>query len=174
MLTSRFILFYTIFLCVNTKICYTQSTIDSLRSLIPTLEGKEKIDAQYQLADRLVNVNPREAKIIAREMISQSETLDYQKGLAMGYHSLGAVHNLLSQLDSAIIILEKGLEASETLEDKIYEGRIIIALSASYLRDYQLSKVQALTQKGLEIGAQLGNQSMKMTCLMNMAIVTPI
>lgn len=155
----------------NAKYTSAQNQIDSLRNLVSTLNGTEKVDAQYLLADRLVNVNPKEAMGISQDMIKQSEALDYQEGLAMAHHNLGAAYNLLSKLDSAILILEKGLAISEMLEDKIHEGRFVITLSASYIRDYQLGKAQILLQKGLEIAAVLDNRSMEMSCLMNMAIV---
>lgn len=104
-------------------------------------------------------------------MIKNSEALDYREGQAMAYHILGASYNLLSKLDSAILILEEGLTISETIDDKIHEGRIILALSASYLRDYQLSKAQKLLQRSLIIAESLDNKNMEMTGLMNMAIV---
>ncbi|GAB5526551.1 MAG: hypothetical protein Roseis2KO_44230 [Roseivirga sp.] len=171
MLTPRILLICIILLYGNTKYAYTQNQIDSLKNLVSTLKGTEKIDAQYLLADRLVNVNPKEAMGISQDMIEQSDALGYQEGLAMAHHNLGAAYNLLSKLDSAILILEKGLAISEKLEDKIHEGRFVVTLSASYIRDYQLGKAQILLQKGLEIGAALGNSSMEMSCLMNMAVV---
>jgi len=171
MLTPRTLLICIILLCGNAKYSYAQNQVDSLRNLVSTLKGTEKIDAQYLLVDRLVNINPKEAMTISWAMIEESEALDYQEGLAMAHHNLGAGYNLLSKLDSAILILEMGLAISEKLDDKIHEGRAILTLSTTYIRDYQLSKAQNGLQRGLLIANDLGNKNMKMACLMNMAIV---
>ncbi len=149
----------------------SQSEVDSLERLIPKLTGTEKIDTEFILINRLVNIDPQRAMTLSRQMLLRSDQLSYNEGQAMGYHMLGAAYNIQSELDSAIYFLERSVEVSENLNDKLYLGRAINALAGSYIRSYKLAKALPLLHDGIDVARQIRNQNLEMTCLMNLAIV---
>lgn len=163
-----------ILLIISIVFCYTlhgQSEVDSLRSLVKKLEGKEKIELQYDLGNRLVNIDPAEAEGLSLEMLGASDKMDYVLGKAQAYHILGSSYNIRSRLDTAISFLEKSLALAESIEEPEMISSAAVALGTSYLRKYRLNKALESFQKGLEASRSLNDKGLQVACLMNTAIV---
>lgn len=161
-------------LIISIVFCYTlhgQGEVDSLRSLVKKLEGKEKIELQYDLGNRLVNIDPAEAEQLSLEMLGASDETDYILGKAQAYHILGSSYNIRSRLDTAISFLEKSLALAESIEEPEMISSAAVALGTSYLRKYRLEKALESFQKGLESSRSLNDKGLQVACLMNTAIV---
>ncbi len=161
-------------LLISIVFCYTlqgQSEVDSLRSVINRLEGNEKIDVQFQLASKLVNIDPVEAEELAVEMLQVSDNIDYSSGRAKAYHILGNAYNIRSKLDTAIFFFEKSLTIAEKGDDYRLTGSAAVALGSSYLRKYQLNSALQSFQKALTSARNTNDKALQVTSLMNIAVV---
>lgn len=161
-------------LLISIVFCYSlqgQSEVDSLRSVINGLEGNERIDVQFKLASKLVNINPIEAEELAVEMLQVSDDLDYPSGRAKAYHILGNAYNIRSKLDTAISFFEKSLAIAEKGDDYRLTGSAAVALGSSYLRKYQLNSALESFQKALTSARNTDDQALQVTSLMNIAVV---
>ncbi len=161
-------------LLISIVFCYTlkgQSEVDSLRSVINRLEGNERIDVQFQLASKLVNIDPVEAEELAVEMLQVSDNIDYSSGRAKAYHILGNAHNIRSKLDTAVFFFEKSLAIAEKGDDYRLTGSAAVALGSSYLRKYQLNSALQSFQKALTSARNTNDKALQVTSLMNIAVV---
>lgn len=161
-------------LLISIVFCYTlqgQSEVDSLRSVINRLEGNERIDVQFQLASKLVNIDPVEAEELAVEMLQVSDNIDYSSGRAKAYHILGNAYNIRSKLDTAVFFFEKSLAIAEKGDDYRLTGSAAVALGSSYLRKYQLNSALQSFQKALTSARNTNDKALQVTSLMNIAVV---
>lgn len=161
-------------LIISIVFCYTlhgQSEVDSLKSVINNLEGIERVDLQFRLGNRLVNIDPSEAEQLSIEMREASNRIDYDLGISKAYYILGASYNIRSRLDTAIFLFEKSLAFAEKGDEPRLTGNIAVALGTSYIRKYQLNKALEAFQKGLTSARSINDKGLQVSCLMNIAVV---
>jgi len=94
-------------ICLNGQISKEMERInaDSLQQVFSRLSGTEKIDTLNNIAIRVVKDHPDSCRKLAYTTISMSDSLDYQKGLALGYLNLGRSYLYKDSLFPAMINL---------------------------------------------------------------------
>ena len=101
---------------------------DSLVKLIPEKEGIEKIEALNLLSNVICRRNIDSSINLATQAIDLSEKLEYQKGLADGYHNVGNGYFLLDSLQPTISNYLKALRIYEDLEPTEEFGNLCMQL----------------------------------------------
>lgn len=152
-------------------ICSAQSDLDSLRQLRSQLEGKELMEHEIALANRLVYSAPKESEQIAQSALELSEKLGDRLGEARAYLMIGASYNVRSRTDTAIYLSQQALGIAEEIESQEQIAQILITLSSSYIRSYQLDLAMESLQRCLIVSREINNKDVEIVSLMNMAIV---
>ena len=111
-------LFFAILILISLvqPVCAQSQEKDSLVLLLETAEPDTmKVKILNRLAYLLHRPEPQQGIIYASESIELAMELDYEKGLAHGYNSLGACYWNKSDLDSALKYYGKSYEINEKL-----------------------------------------------------------
>src|SRR5690606_14976888 len=102
---------------VSNQILPQQNLADSLVLQLKYLEGKEKVDAFSNLADIYQYISTNTAIDYANQGIALATEINYQKGLASCYGSLGFCYINMDHA-KARIYTEKALSIRRNLNDK--------------------------------------------------------
>lgn len=96
---------------------YSQTAIDSLRKVAKTQSNEALVATYVNLSWEYRNSAQDSAIYYARETLQLSKKLNYKKGIASGYNSLGSSYQASGKLDSARVYLKKSLEIQTVIKD---------------------------------------------------------
>lgn len=147
-----------------------QAIIDSLETKLAVSEGKEKVNLFNRLSDFYFYNDTKTAQEYARKGIALAESLDYKKGLAEGYGSLGFSY-IGSDYSKAIEYTNKALEIRKQINftEGISKSLNVLGVINYYLGNYLLSIEYHL--KSIEIKETIGNKPLLATSYNNIALV---
>ncbi len=141
------ILFPVLLICSSAK-------IDSLKSVLKTAEGIERVDILHLIAHKLSSSDIEEAKKYIAEAEQLSRELDYQIGLAETWNIQGQITYRKGDYEAALDNYTKSLEIFESLDhkkgmSKIYNNLGLISINLGKFeeaRDYQLASIEIKKQ----------------------------
>jgi len=102
---------------------------DSLAALLPVKTGTEKADVLNLLSNVICRNDIDSSINLANQAIVLSEKLDYQKGLADGYHNLGNGYFLHDNLQPTIANYLKACRIYEDIEPCVEYGRCCLQIA---------------------------------------------
>ncbi|MCF7792798.1 MAG: tetratricopeptide repeat protein [Candidatus Cloacimonetes bacterium] len=151
MLKQKFIL---ILLLLSGLLICTPAAIDSLKSVLKTAEGRERVDILHLIAQTLSSSDIEEAKKYIAEAEQLSRELDYQIGLAETWNIRGQIAYRKGDYEAALENYTKSLKIFESLDhkkgmSKIYNNLGLISINLGKFeeaRDYQLASIEIKKQ----------------------------
>ena len=135
-------IFFLILFVFCVQVSAQQSKADSLETIIPSLNGEDKVDVLNQLADIYQYINTDKAIDYAKKSISLASKIDYNKGLAWAYGSLGFAYiNIDNQ--KAVKYTKQALEIRRKINDEagIATSLNVLGVIKYYESDY-LSSIE--------------------------------
>ena len=117
--------------------------VDSLRQVLPGLQGKEEIDALNHLAFALSGDEPDSSILIAGNTRTLSEALEYKKGLADAYFVLGNAYFHMDSLKLSMLNSLNALRSYEELPVHLWMGMTLDNLA-------ELNWLVGRTEKAIE------------------------
>jgi tetratricopeptide (TPR) repeat protein len=150
-----------------------QNEADSLQQLLKTSKDTTRVVVLNKLAYRVLFSDPKKAEAYANEAIILAHDLDFVRGLADGYKTLGISYDVRAQYQKSIEAYQKGLKALE--QSQFAGGTIRLSLSNALGITYyhQGSYKEALENFliALELSETLNNINRKASILMNIGLV---
>jgi putative nucleotidyltransferase with HDIG domain len=131
----------------------------------------EKLNGLIQLADELLQTEPREALIPAHEAIELAKTLNDDYALAQGLRCLGLSHYHLSDYDVALRFMFEAVELAKSLQDLMTLSECERICGSIYLSQGRLSEALQRFEVSLDLAQQTGNQNAQSSALNNIAII---
>ena len=148
-----------------------ESKIDSLKNILKTLSGIERVGALNDLAKEYSNLSPEETMNYGTEALELSQKLEYNKGEALSLNSIGIGNLFLGNYQKSIEYFKKSLKLFEEIEDK--EG-IASSLNKTGLFYYHLSdysKALEYYKKSLKISNEIADQKAIAMTLNNIGVI---
>ncbi len=117
-------------LCNAVHFSYSQNQhlIDSLENVLKKLEKQKKdaasikdisiVNILYAIGKEYLNNNPDKAMDYTNRSLTLAEQLNYNKGIANAYNSIGVINDVLSNYPNAIAYYKKSLKIREDIGDK--------------------------------------------------------
>jgi hypothetical protein len=93
-----------------------------------TMELTKSIDASNLEAWLIVRIDPAKSLAMAEKCLAESESLNYQKGIAWSYGNIGAAHTWLGNYELALQNSFKGLELLREVGDQKHEVQILYTI----------------------------------------------
>src|SRR5688572_9676180 len=89
-----------------------RNEVDSLTELLPSVKDTTRVVVLNKLAYKILFSDPGKAETYAKEAIVFAEKLDFSKGLADAYKTVGISYDVRAQYDKAIEAYKAGLKIS--------------------------------------------------------------
>lgn len=145
--------------------------IEELKSKLNLLDGREKIHTLNLISEHPTHISPTKAIEYAKEALTLSQTLSYQKGKAVALKNIGLSYIYLGDCEKSI---EYSLEALNFLQDNSDNKEISIILAnigSAYgsLSDYD--KALEYYFKALEYKEKLNAEKEIGVCLVKIGII---
>jgi tetratricopeptide (TPR) repeat protein len=154
------------------------STIDSLTKALASLPkptGKLS-DSTYiktlnELAEEYLYINPDTAITLAQQGIKISENINWDKGKAIFFRTLGSCEDHKGNYTQAFEYYNKGLEIAEELADKNLQSKFLVDIGTVYYYQSDYPKALAYYFKALKILEELGDKRSMAINLGNIGLV---
>jgi len=123
-----------------------------------TMELKTSIDASNLEAWLIVRIDPAKSLAIAEKCLAESESLNYQKGIAWSYGNIGAAYTWLGNYELALQNSFKGLELLREVGDQKHEVQILYTIFVIFhlLGDYE--KQAHYAEESLNLARAIGDR----------------
>lgn len=142
------------------QIGFSQSNpdIDSLEMAYSQMAmDTSKIRVANTLSNYYMYRTPQTAKMYVEDIISLSETLDYEIGSSMGNYQMGVFYNNLDQLDSAAYFYNRSLGIAKKIDASDYISRVLHGLAIVNYAQGKLQAADSLNQLDLELCERMGD-----------------
>jgi signal transduction histidine kinase/tetratricopeptide (TPR) repeat protein len=157
-------------LMVSNIIYSQQNTADSLIRELGSSDGPKKVDLLNELSDIYQYINTQLAIKYAEDALTVAASINYKKGIANSYGSLGYCYINLNN-DKALAYTEKALEIRTQLNDVpgIATSNNVLGVIYYYTGDYLKSIDYHI--KALSMREKIGDQNKIATSYNNIALV---
>lgn len=164
---------WLIFLCIP-LISFSQNSrqqIDSLRLVLQTASGLEKVKTQYNLATLLVTIDPDLADSLSLSALEASKARDFAEGEVLASIVQATLANVRGNLEKSKQLLTNAIDLAGELDFKSGLSKAHTALGSLYLRkgEYALATENHLL--ALKAAEELGNYDVQITNLMNVGLI---
>jgi len=130
---------------------------DSLFSVLPILNGTEKIDALNKIAFKISYKFPDSCISLANQTIYLSESFDYKKGEATAYYNLGNGYFFMDSTRLSVINYLNALRIFENIDVCLEMGYTLHILSLLNWRAGKLDKAIQQAKKQIQIAHQMSD-----------------
>lgn len=170
----KIIIFSLLYLLLFSELLVAQkmpqsSLIDSLLTVLKTVEGKERVEALNALAWEYRNISPPQALKYITESISIAENIDFQRGLAYAHRTKASIYWNSGEYGLATENALKGLQLFENLKDSLGIANSYLILGNIYNRQKNIPFSYDYYYKAMLIYIALGEKSREAACLNNLA-----
>lgn len=118
-----------------------QADLDSLREVLPSSTGIERVDILNELATQLREIASQDAMDYSKESEQLSEQLDYLAGAARAKENIGWIYYRKGRWQLAFEYSEKAYQLALEIKDKNQSARILNNMGALYYeqQNYQMA-----------------------------------
>lgn len=164
----------TIFFLSLTQAQAQKSVVDSLRSLLTTTSGVEKVDILNKLAGNLIYQNPEEATRIMSQAMDLSQELGYSEGRVIAWVVQAALANIKSEFSEAEEILQKAIVLAKEVDFKkgLAYGNLSLGIVHMKRGNYDLAIESHFS--GAAAAKESGDPDLEVTNLMNIGVVKQV
>jgi len=113
------ILLFSVLFILNFNINAQQNPIDSLKSIVETTKiDTVKVNTLCELANLLRGRDNEQAKIYAEQALTLGQEINYKKGIADVYKTLGIIHFMFGDVENAYKASYNSRDTYESIDDK--------------------------------------------------------
>lgn len=165
-----FINIFLFALCLGNPLFSQQSKIDSLEIELTLVEDEKKVDILIDLSDLSFYISTPKGIKYAEEAIELANSINYKKGLASAYGSLGYGF-IGDDTEKAKEYTRKALEIRKAIKDKIGESRSLNVLGLIYYfsGEYLISIEYHINS--IKLKEEIGDKKLLATSYNNIALV---
>jgi Tfp pilus assembly protein PilF/DNA-binding CsgD family transcriptional regulator len=150
-----------------------QNEIDSLQQLLPSTKDTTRVIVLNKLAYRILFSDPKKAEAYANEAITIAKDVDFVRGLADGYKTLGISYDVRAQYDKSIDAHKSGLKV---LDENRFPSEVLRlslnnALGITYYHRGSYKEALETFLIALELSEAVNNINRKASILMNIGLV---
>lgn len=164
-------LWILLYLLFSVNLFAQQARIDSVRSQIPLLQGKEKVDAINSLTRGLMYTTPDEAMELTIQATQLSEEIDYLEGKVMSLINQGVVLNGKSLYLDAEDVLNEAKRLAVSIGFQRGEAYANLSLVTIQMRKSDYDKAVELSFAGINLAKKMGSVDLEVSNLINIASV---
>jgi|GEM_PF-3007155 len=149
-----------------------QCRIDSLAKILPTMkDDSNKVKLLNEISFTYFSLDPAKGIKTGEQAQSLAMRLQWEKGLAGAFHSLGANYWASHQLIKAQNYYWQDLQINERLDNKAGIARSLHELAITYETQYNYPKAIEYYEKALSVYVVLNDTFSRLGCLANIANV---
>ncbi len=135
------------------------SVVDSLSSVLDnSVRDTNRVDALNSLAEELRKTNPEQANKYAEEALALSRELNYKKGIAGSYFSLGRIYRAQFNLTEARSYYLKSVQIYKELGDHKAVADITNKIGITYGIQGEYEKALDFFNRSKEANEELGEK----------------
>ncbi len=131
--------------------------VDSLESVLPDQDGKERVNTLYRLAASLCFEDFNKTTQYVNDALLLSENLNYREGVAAATRYLGNAYYYNGEFPKALELCWKSINIYNELEDDYLVARLFLDIVAIHLAARNSEKCLEFCQKSLEKYRQIDN-----------------
>ncbi len=165
------VFFGSLFFVLFSVESHAQKQLDSLRALVPALEGEEQIDLQITIARQLLYHSHTQAEELIHEVIRACDSLDYRSGMSLAL----VVRSTLYQFQSKFVEAKKGyLEAIALAEEIVNQEALAygqLGLGGLHINKGELALAYENHITGIASARTLDKPDLELTYLMNIGVI---
>ena len=166
---------FAVGLVASSAVCFAQedARIDSLRNMLKIQSGNDtaRVSTMLNLADAIIFGHPDEAMKYADEGLRLSQSLQWQKGLALAWRQKGVVYYVSSDNLNAMDCFQRALEIGEKLDIKSFEASVLNNIANIYSDLGQFDKAIDYYNRLLEISKELNITKQQVIAFINLGTV---
>ena len=168
---NSLILLYLLF-CPFALLSQESSVVDSLSSVLDNSAGDtNRVNALNSLAEELRKTDPEQANKYAEEALALSTELNYKKGIAGSYFSLGRVYRAQFNLTEARGYYLKSVQVYKELGDHKVVADITNKIGITYGIQGDYEKALDFFNRSMEAYKKFGEKQKIADCLNNIGNV---
>ncbi|NOZ45527.1 MAG: tetratricopeptide repeat protein [Chlorobi bacterium] len=135
-----------------------QINVDSLKLLLPTLQGKQKIDVLNVLAYELKFNDQKNATTYAKQAKILSKSISYPEGEAKALLNIGIVHDIQGKSDSSELYFTSAFEFSKKNNLPYFEANAVNNLGMMNWNKGRFTNAIVFFYKALKLYEQQNNE----------------
>lgn len=155
---------------LNNKCSITHNIIDNNLTEISTEDKFQIIHQKLRHAAELRKTNIIGSLKLCREVISESQSINYPEGTALAYRNAGISSRLLSNYDDAFQYFEKALDIYNLLSDKTGKAKVLNSIGNIYLNLSDYKYALEYLHKCLSIVEKTDDRLFEVDVLNNIAL----
>ncbi len=170
-IVSRPIVFVFLLIFAFPRFGFSQEpNVDSIRSVLPGTNGKERLDLLNQLARALRESTQEEAFSYSMEADSIATAIGDPLGKSRALENIGWIYYRQGQWQKSFEFSEKAYDLAIQSNDRLQAARLMNNLGALYFEqeDYEMAIRQF--KKGYELATEVGDLSTRIRSLNNVAL----
>ncbi|WP_026969160.1 tetratricopeptide repeat protein [Algoriphagus terrigena] len=144
--------------------------LDSLKSILPGIEGKERIVVLNQLATELREKSQAEALAYSIESDSLAQALGDSAGLSRALENIGWVYYRQGQWRKSFDFSQRAYDVAMHTDDKLQAARLMNNMGALYYEQQNYETAISQFKKGYELATQVNDLSTRIRSLNNIAL----
>lgn len=143
--------------------------IDSLKTLLAShkAEDAQRVDLLLEVSRRLLNTSSGDCQDLAVQARDLADKIDYQKGLALAYKSIGLCFNREGKFPESLTNWNQSLAIFESIGDMDGQSNMFNNIGTVYHNVGDLVKALDFYFKSLKTAEETGNKLRIATALMN-------
>lgn len=141
---------------------------DSLKQLLPTQTGKDRVKTLNQLCWELRNSQPDSALKFGLEAEKIADSIQYKKGIMKAKSFVGVVFRNLGYYAEALDYYNSGLELAKELNDMEQQGYAMINLGNLLIYQGNYDKAIAQLKEAITVSKSANNQKIQAYVALNL------
>lgn len=151
--------------------CYSQNRLDSLQSLLPSLQGQEKVDILNKVAADYASINLQKAKSYSYQALNQSIKIKYLEGEVAALINVGYSNLDRDEKDSAFYYLHLAVAKAQENNLNKQHANAINALGNTYRAYDQLAEALENYKLSLVLNSSVDDKKGMGSALRNIGVV---
>ncbi|MEQ9298506.1 MAG: tetratricopeptide repeat protein [Cyclobacteriaceae bacterium] len=165
------LLFFAVVIFSSLQAFTQVRSLDSLKSIVSSLDGKPKVDALNDITKGLMYTSPDEAFGYSEEVLALSHRIGYDSAKSYAWVYQGIMHNNRAEYQQADSVLNMAVATAEEIDFKwgIAYGNICLGVKSILLDEYDNALHYFLIS--LRTARLMSSPDVETTCLMNLGSV---
>jgi len=145
--------------------------VDSLKSVLPDQEGKERANTLYRLAASLCFEDFNETIQYANDALILSEKLNYREGVAAATRYLGNAYYYKGDYPKTLEFVRKSLNVYKELNNKPLIAKLLLDICVTHAAAKNYDKALELVQECMEAFRNLDHNGSKVSTVRDTLVV---
>jgi len=144
---------------------------DTIASLIAPLSGKKRIEKLNELAEKVINSDPKRTKVLADEALALSKSINYFKGTSDAYHKIGMYYYYNDNYDSTLYFYNKSLALAKQINNKQLIAQALSWTGAMYRVQNDFEQAEKYLNDAMKYANEINDNTRLVYCYRNLGEV---